>query len=248
MAPTFDLVLIATCRPDLLEQTLASFSQHAFRHLQFANVIANIDPYFGTPADGDRAAALILDRFAHATILRPETPHFTSAVKRAWQATQSDFVFHLEEDWLALEDIAPARYLGLMADPEVMAVSFFCRNKNAKGLPYQTARRFTRDPKTRKDVVTRVNAFSTSPGVYKGPFLRQAADLMDLRYDPESQFFRRLNPALEAIALPRTCMFLRGQTQRDLVLDIGRDWRADRGIEKLTVEGQAVWSVADPKG
>lgn len=41
-------------------------------------------------------------------------------------------------------------------------------------------------------------------------------------------------------------MFLRGQTQRDLVLDIGRDWRTDRGIEKLQVEGQAVWRVPDP--
>lgn len=185
MAPTFDLVLIATCRSDLLEQTLAYFGQQAFRHLQFAKVIANIDPYFGTPAEGDRAAALILDRFAHATIFRPETSHFTSAVKRAWQATKSDYVFHLEEDWLALEDITPARYLDLMADPEVMAVSFFCRNKNSKGLPYQTARRFTRDPETRQIVATRVNAFSTSPGVYKGHFLRQAADLMDPRFDPE---------------------------------------------------------------
>lgn len=243
MAPTFDLVLIATCRPELLEQTLESFGQQVFRHLTFANVIANIDPYFGSPADGDRAEALIRDRFAHATIFRPDSPHFTHAVKRSWLATQSDFVLHLEEDWIALEDIAPDRYLDLMEDPEVMAVSFFCRNKNAKGLPYQTARRKVRDPETGQPKLIRVNAFSTSPGVYKGPFLRQAAKLMSPFFDPETQFFGRLNRPLERFALPKRCMFLHGQSQRDLVLDIGRDWRAERGIAKATVDGQAVWSV-----
>ena len=246
MTPTFDLVLIATCRPDLLEQTLNSFGQQAFRHLDFANVIANIDPYFGSTEDGDRAEAMIRDRFDHVTIFRPETPHFTHAVKRAWLATRSDYVFHLEEDWLALEDIPPDRYLSLMDEPDVMAVSFFCRNKNAKGLPHQTARRKLRLPETGEAVLTRVNAFSTSPGVYKGPFMRQAAELMDPRFDPETQFFGRLNGALEEIALPKRCMFLRGQTQRDLVLDIGRDWRAERGIEKVTVDGQPVWNMPQP--
>ncbi|MBS3981230.1 MAG: hypothetical protein KGZ77_15760, partial [Rhodobacteraceae bacterium] len=91
-----------------------------------------------------------------------------------------------------------------------------------------------------------VNAFSTSPGVFEGDFLREAARRMQPGLDPEKQFFRQINPELEAHALPRRCMFLRGTTRRELIVDIGREARAAQGLVKLYENGASVWRQAEP--
>ncbi|MES2817175.1 MAG: hypothetical protein V4720_19890, partial [Pseudomonadota bacterium] len=93
---------------------------------------------------------------------------------------------------------------------------------------------------------TLVNAFSTSPGVFEGNFLREAARRMKPGLDPEKQFFRQINPELEAHALPRRCMFLRGIARRELIVDIGREARAAQGLVKLYEKGASVWRQAEP--
>jgi hypothetical protein len=62
--------------------------------------------------------------------------------------------------------------------------------------------------------------------------------------DPEKQFFRQINPELEAHALPKRCLFLRGTAQRSLVVDIGRDARAAEGLVKFYENGASVWRKA----
>ena len=250
MVPTIDLVMICGRRPSLLSQTLASFGARMFPHFRVANVIANIDPFMGDEAAGNDCADLLRIAFAPSAaqlhIFRPETAGFAAAVQRAWRATTSDFVFHMEDDWKAREDITPQPFFDLLAPDDVQAVTLVCATKHTRGLPQQTYRRITRSPRgyILKDEL--INAFSTSPGMFKGPFLRAAADLLDIRLDPEKQFFKGLNPALEALALPYRCMFLRGANERDAIEDIGRDYRDQLGLKKLLIDGQAVWERVQP--
>jgi hypothetical protein len=82
--------------------------------------------------------------------------------------------------------------------------------------------------------------------VFEGEFLREAARRMKPGLDPEKQFFRQINPELEAHALPRRCMFLRGTTRRELIVDIGREARAAQGLVKLYENGASVWRQAEP--
>lgn len=241
MGASIDLVMICGRRPSLLAQTLASFSELVFCHFDFANVIVNLDPFMGDDEEGDACADMLLTVFPQAQIFRPETPGFAAAVKRAWQATTSDFVFHMEDDWIALDQISPDAFLNLMQPADVQAVTLMCATKHTRGLPHQTSRRIARSPRGFIIQDELINAFSTSPGMFKGPFLRAAADLMDVQFDPEKQFFKQLNPALEALALPNRCLFLRGTKQAHLVEDIGRDYRDHLGLKKDLVDGQAVW-------
>jgi hypothetical protein len=239
-----DVTLIAGHREVLLERTLESFTRDVFPNFRIRRLIANIDPFMGDKAEGDRCEALILRHFPHALIFRPETPDFASAVIRAWSATTSPRVLHLEDDWLALEPITPDRIEALFA-PDVGAVTFMSVNKHTRGLAHQTARRVVK--KGRRIVEDfLVNAFSTSPGVFEGDFLREAARRMKPGLDPEKQFFRQTNPELEAHALPRRCMFLRGSNRRELILDIGREARAEVGLVKLYENGASVWRKAKP--
>lgn len=240
MGASIDLVMICGRRPTLLAQTLASFSDLVFCHFSFANVIVNLDPFMGDAEQGNACADMLRTVFPKAQIFRPETAGFAAAVKRAWQATRSDFVFHMEDDWIALDHITPDALIDPMQPADVQAVTLMCATKHTRGLPHQTSRRVV-SPRGYILQDDLINAFSTSPGMFKGPFLRAAADLLDVQFDPEKQFFKQLNPALEAIALPNRCLFLRGTKQAHLVEDIGRDYRDHLGLKKDLIDGQAVW-------
>jgi hypothetical protein len=227
-----------------LAQTLDSFAQHVFPNFPVRRLIANIDRFMGDDAEGDRCEALIRRRFPDALIFRPGTPDFASAVKRTWEATTAPRVLHLEDDWIALEPLGPERIEPLF-EPDVGAVTFMCATKHTRGLVHQTSRRLVR--RGRRVVEDRlVNAFSTSPGVFDGAFLREAARRMKPGLDPEKQFYRQINPELEEHALPKRCMFLRGTRHRELVRDIGRQARAEMGLVKLYENGASVWRKAEP--
>lgn len=237
------MTLIAGHREALLARTLESFTRDVFPNFPIRRLIANIDPFMGDTAEGDRCEALILRHFPDALIFRPETPDFASAVIRAWSATTAPRVLHLEDDWLALEPITPER-IEPSFEPDVGAVTFMSINKHTRRLPHQTSRRVVK--KGRRIVQDfLVNAFSTSPGVFDGAFLREAARRMKPGLDPEKQFFRQINPELEEHALPKRCMFLRGTARRELILDIGREARAEQGLVKLYEAGASVWRQKD---
>lgn len=239
----YDVTLIAGHREALLARTLESFSRDVFPNFPIRRLIANIDRFMGDDAEGDRCEALIRRHFPEALIFRPATPDFASAVKRTWEATTAPRVLHLEDDWIALEPFGPERIEPLF-EPDVGAVTFMCVTKHTRGLRHQTARRVVRKGRRIVEDVL-VNAFSTSPGVFDGAFLREAARRMRPGLDPEKQFYRQINPELEAHALPRRCMFLRGSARRELVADIGRQARADVGLVKLYENGASVWRKAE---
>ena len=235
----YDVTLIAGPREALLERTLESFTRDVFPNFPIRRLIANIDPFMGDAAEGDRCEALIRRHFPDALVFRPETPDFASAVIRTWSATTAPRVLHMEDDWLALEPIGPERIEPLF-EPDVGAVTFMCVNKHTRRLPHQTSRRVVwKGRKIAKEYL--VNAFSTSPGVFDGAFLREAARRMKPGLDPEKQFFRRINPELEEHALPKRCMFLRGATRREMIRDIGREARAAQGLVKIYENGASVW-------
>jgi hypothetical protein len=240
----YDVTLIAGHREALLARTLESFTKDVFPNFPIRRLIANIDRFMGDEAEGDRCEALIRRHFPEALIFRPEVPDFASAVQRTWAATTAPRVLHLEDDWIALEPIGPERIEPLF-EPDVGAVTFMAVNKHTRGLYHQTSRRVVK--KGRRIVEDKlVNAFSTSPGVFEGEFLREAARRMLPGLDPEKQFYRQINLHLEEHALPWRCMFLRGSTHRELVADIGRQARADVGLVKLYENGASVWRQAEP--
>jgi hypothetical protein len=242
MTPDYDITLIAGRREDLLRQTLASFSDRVFRHFPIRRMIVNIDPFMGDAAEGDRCEALVRGYFPDATVFRPEVPEFATAVARVWAATTAPRVLHLEDDWIALEDITLDRVESLFGG-DVAAVAFLNANKKTRRLRHQTVGRLV----TRADGTVEkidINAFSTSPGVFEGEFLREAARRMQPGLDPEKQFFLETNLHLEAHALPRRCMFLRGSTQFALIEDIGRQARAEAGLVKRYKDGASVWRQA----
>lgn len=244
MPVPYDIALIAGRREELLARTLASFADRVFPNFTIGKVIVNIDPFMNDVAEGDRCEALVRQWFPEATVFRPRKADFASAVKRVWAATTAPRVLHLEDDWLALEPITPDRVEALL-EAGVGSVTFTHSNKHTRGRPDQLARRtYTTEDGTVREVLE--NCHSTSPGVFVGDFLRQAAAVMRPKMDPERQFSRALNPELEALAFPLRCVFMNGQSSRFLIEDIGRTYREARGIVRSKNRFRAIWVQVPP--
>ena len=239
--PRLDVTLVAARRPGLLRRTLASFQEGLFANFPLGAVHANIDPVFGDDADHAACRAAILATFPGAVISEPESPGFGRAVKALWAATGSEVVFHLEDDWLLNEPLRPEEVLPLLAgDTRALALVSKEIGWNGHDLYKETRTRVKLLGITvRRDVVA---AFGTSPRFLEGDFARRCAALMDPELDPEKQMRPPHNPDLRAYMRGFRCRFLPAREHAELITDIGRAWRDQRGIEKMVVGGTSVWT------
>jgi hypothetical protein len=244
--PSLDLTLVAARRPDLLEATLASFAERVFVHLPPTRVLVNLDPIFGDEADHRATLEVVRARFPDAMIFEPETPGFGAAVKRLWAATTGDYVFHLEDDWVALRDLGE-EVLAHFADPCIRQVSFHTADQNrdiARKGHLHRRKDYWRVLGLKVPTFRSFPKFTTSPSILKGDFARAAAALMDPARDPEKQFYSDVNLPLEDLARPFD-NYIFSPEAKPVIRDTGREWRDARQIRKTITNATSVWEKAD---
>jgi hypothetical protein len=243
--PTLDLTIVAARRPDLLSRTLRSFQDRLFRHFQIATAILNIDPVWGDDADAQRCADATKQYFPTAMVFTPETPGFCAAVKRVWSATKADFIFHLEDDWEITEDIDQS-ILDYFKDSSLAQVSLVAKEKNwdraRRGDFHYVKRRGPLFGPIKSPFRKKVPAFTTAPAFTRGEFARRWADLMNPALDPEKQAYMGINPPLEEFVRPFRNYLYPGKLNEITIVDIGREWRDARNIEKKIINGQSIWT------
>jgi hypothetical protein len=244
-----DLCIVAGRRPDLIKATIKSFKYKVFSGFAFRHVFVNIDPIFGTIDDLARTKTILRDSFPVVTIFEPQTASFGEAVKRLWRATSADFIFHLEDDWIALASMGPEIFTQF-ADPKVAQLSFQTKEKDwnvkTKG-HFHNRQRFIRLLGVKIPLFQKSPIFTTSPSVIRGDFARASAELMIGRLDPEKQFYKGTNPALESYVAPfRNYIF--SPSGMPVIEDIGRFWRDAHGIEKTLENGAPIWSRTTGEG
>ncbi|RWO92562.1 hypothetical protein [Mesorhizobium sp.] len=239
--PAIDLTLVCGRRPELLSQTLQSFQQMVFRHFRIDMVYVNIDPFGGDQIDHERCRSLVLEYFPNAAISEPETASFGRAVKMLWSQVKSPFVLHLEDDWLALEPITPDRLFPLFKG-RTRAVRLVSKELGWNGRD-EIHRRTTKLRLLGLTIWKRKSSiFGTSPAFFSGDFVKQCSELMIPDLDPEKQQRLHINQPLANFTSHYECRVLPGTEQAEIIMDIGRKWREERGILKKTKKGKSAWS------
>jgi len=234
-----EVVIVATRRIELLERCLASFSDKMFGNFDITRVLVNIDPIWGSKADQEAMKKLLHQHFANVHIFEPVEEHFTAAVKSLWLKTECERVFHLEEDWIALEEITPDMVdAHLSGDIKSLSLMNEAKN-NTKNKPFHYKRHrpwylpFKIEDKNRPH-------FGTSPSFWCGDFMRDCAKLMNTAFDPEKQFYENLNMPLQEFVRNKRCKFLFGNPH--LIQDIGREWQEQNKIKKQITDGVSSWT------
>jgi hypothetical protein len=242
-----DVTLVCGARPELLLPTLQSFQKRVFKHFDLGTCYANIDLFGGNEDDRKACREIIQQHFKSVKITEPATPSFGMAVKTIWSQVQSPFVLHMEDDWEVLEDITPARVLPLFVGP-TRAVKLVCKELmwNGNDQYYERTRKYRMFGLIVWKSLRKRSIFGTSPAFFSADFVRSAAMMMDPSLDPEKQMRPKNNPQLAAYVEQFRCKLLPGLAQQNIIRDTGRDWRSERGIEKVIVAGRSVWKQAEP--
>jgi hypothetical protein len=240
--PRIDLCIVATRRPELLSQTLASFRERVLCNLDMGSAYLNLDAAFGSADDHAACIEIVRGHFPDAVIFEPEQPGFCAAVARIWSASTSEYVFHLEDDWIALRDMG-VELLAPFADPSIMQVSFHTADQNwdiARKGHFHQRNEYTRLLGIKIPLFRTFPKFTTSPSILRGGFARHCAGLMDLTRDPEKQFYSGVNPAMEAyVAGSRNYIF--SPEAKPVIRDMGREWRDQRNIRKVITNSTSTW-------
>ena len=240
---SYDMTLVCGARPDLLDKTLESFSKKVFCNFNFNKIIANVDPFGGDEQEQEEVGGVLKKYFSNALVLNQEKACFTSAVKRLWSHTSSSIIFHLEDDWEFLEDIHPEDIEGSITSTNKSIV--LCHKGNFFGAK-EEFRFVTKRVKIGPFKIYKKNfpIFSTSPCFLEGDFARTCANHLDTRFDPEKQFYSGVNKNLEGYVGAYTNKNMLGERGPYVIKDIGRLWRAQKGIKKITEDARSQWSYS----
>jgi hypothetical protein len=216
-----DVTMTATRRPDLVSITLASFQKMLFDRLPVRTFYLNIDPIWGTVQQGQEVETLAQKYFQSVVVRRPERSSYGGAVKWLWQQPQTDWFLHLEDDWI-------------MTNP----ISLRTLSKQMASGPSQIKlANWSRLTRLRKPV-----ALGLCPLFSSSQFSKLAAAKMNPDLDPDKQFRNHTNKSLEEAASGHYAVYFGGMFTPCSILDIGRDWRQDRKIEKQIVNGSSIWT------
>lgn len=240
-----DITTTATIRPGILNKTLHSFSKHIFRDRDRYRFIINIDPV-GNKSKSKEAVLEVAKKYFDDVVYNfPDKPGFTKAVIWLWSHTESDYVFHLEDDWAVSSNINIDMMVSILDK-----YSRICSVRLSKG-QIVAAKKVIKSmscPYIEPEDIGKFRLFprlSLNPTLFKGEFVRQAASVMTLKLNPESQLVGRFAIKKEKKGMgdcnSKQIMELLSKWDhsvlmvnkgRSVVKDIGLKWRNDRGIKR----------------
>lgn len=220
---SIDISLVSSRRPHLLDLMLRSFRMNLLRKVNVRRLVVNIDPIWGNEFDAGAVKTVCRLYFDEVEIREPESPSFGAAVKWLWSRMETEWFLHLEDDWCLMWPIDVERLKREMAEQSVGMISLYNHGKA-----------------WRKGVWP--DRFTTSPSFVRNSFGRTASGLMNPALDPEKQFYNQMNPALAEAVSSYRHRFHGSRFAPVCIVDMGREWREARQIEKTLVAGESVWS------
>lgn len=205
--------ITATLRPEILSRTLDSFSRKITDvSLKDLGCIINIDCAPKDYCDPNDIIELCSKYFKNVHYKISRNPNFCVSVKWLWSQATSPFIFHLEDDWELLNTVKIGDFL-----------EFFNKNPNLYQL---RLRKRTKEYGMWK--------FGLSPCIISSSFYSQFAKLNNDE-NPEVQLNSSgISPEGRVAVYPEANIdpYTKAHSDYVVVLDIGRDWRAQHGMSK----------------
>lgn len=195
--------ITATNRPDILNRTLHSFSVNLEDFdMKKSSYIINIDPL--PNKDLIEENIKIADKYFGSGVYRvPDKPNFTAAVNWLWTTAETDFVFHLEDDWVLKQ---PTRLVKLIKSIE-----------EKREIKQCIFRAYKYD----------YNKMALSPSVIKKELYKNIAGKLDESLNPEIQL---RDPKILGMKLSGKNIRVHGK--KPIVRDIGRAWIEGQQFKK----------------
>lgn len=236
-----DITTTATIRPGLLERTYSSFNENLFGRLPHDyRVIINIDPVGNMKYGPEAVIKVAQSFFNNVTFNVTESGNFAKAWRWCWNQVDADYVFHLEEDWLLLRPVNINHMIKILNTNKSLATLRMMKfdvptNMKFFRSKYRRAKGFLL-------AEDRAVSFGGNPQLIKGEFVKQARIHMTDNRNPEKQFRNDGSPLwAEVVSKWDYGVYATKPGEKQLVRDIGRNWRSKAGYEKKGGAGFLEW-------
>jgi hypothetical protein len=215
-----DFTTTSCCRSDLLFRTYSSFvSNFAGINFKRSTLFLNLDHYEGF-GDIDKSIEVAKSFFGNVVYNVSEQPNFAKAVKWCWSNNlNTDFVFHLEEDWELLKKVNIDDMVDVFDrnDSNVVSVRLRSKGRLNEGVD---------------------NAIILAPSLFKKEFL-QIHKYMNENKNPERSIHNIDDSARKQISkemkIKKSYSYVftnanmkKNDKSNSLVEDIGREWRSEK--------------------
>lgn len=199
-----DVTTTACLRPEILSQTYSSFFI-LLKGLKVSTLYINVDPCPIKTSYIPNDVINVAKQFCINTIYRtPEKSCFSSAVNWLWSQANSEFILHLEDDWLLLKEMDIS-----------VAISLFKSNAKLNMV------RFKHKHKTKYK-------YGLSPCLIRKSFYKAYAGNLHEDMDPEQQINLRCREFnIEPRAIGKN---IEVWPSGVVIRDIGTEWRTSKGI------------------
>ena len=226
-----DITITATQRAEILERTLASFKTNLFKDAD-ARIIINIDPV-GPDLNFKNTLNVAQKYFPLQYIRTPETPSFPKAFIWTWRQANSEFVFHLEDDWELMYPVDLGKMIKIMnAHPDLAVLRLPFKPTGTDSMknwkyffPYNGI--FFECPQNLKRTV----GFCGHPSLISGEFVRNIVQYLDENKNPEKQFHHGHPELMKGIDRWRFGVFAE-PNKPAAIQDIGRRWMIENNYKK----------------
>ncbi len=218
--------------------TLRSFTKNLLNQFD-CRAIINVDPAGDTANNTQMDVVNLCREYFDEVIYRtPETPSFGGAVQWCWQQVQTDFFFHLEDDWILKRKVNPQELLQLFDDTKLVNVVFnkwgWTRNRKRLERDINEGNAFPHS----ENFLT-VRGFGLNPGFIRTNYIKQIVNRMELGKDPAYQFVHE--PSKYVTQDYPNPLFLWMVADDNLVINVGGVWRRYKCIAKDGNQ-DAIWS------
>ena len=216
-----DVTTTAIIRPEILRMTLHTFRKNLLHEFD-ARLIINVDAFGETDRYTQMDMVEVAREYFDAVIYRtPESPSFAGAVQWCWSQVETEFFFHLEDDFILRRPVPAAELINLFNDREVCGVT----------LNRMTKRRMIRESKKIGRLLRDYNSdyfhfpeISLNPSFFRTARMQFHAAKLTLKHDPEYQLTK----------FCRDDVVLMRMKNPPIVIDTGTLWRKRRGVNKTT--------------
>lgn len=235
----FDIAIVATLRPELLKRTIDSFIKNLWKGWAgFANIYLNIDKA------GEEDEKLVQLKVGQIVEMVSKTfdrrkvkinikdPHFPTAWLWCIQNTTSDYVFHLEEDWVVNYPHDFEVMYGLMIKYPNLAhlrLNQFKSDDKTTKLWSKHFANYNGDFFEIKDIIK--VGYCGHPSLNDGNWLRAAAKNINPQRNPEKQF-HFYPEVVNKFVVGKQFGIFQPPNSSPGISDIGRQWRIEKGYAK----------------
>lgn len=227
-----DITMTAVRRPEIIHKTLSSFA-NAFNNFKSHRLIVNIDPVGGTLFDEQRVIDICYEFFDNIIVKTPHKASFPKAFNWCWSQIETDIVFHLEDDFVLIQQIDISEILNILdAEPDLalMRLPLFRSGPKDmktwnKFIPFNG--KYFECPKDLRGSV----GFCGHPSFIRKEFIDKCLPYLDDNLNPEKIFHRKGGILMEEVMKWRYGIF--GTTNNPpIIKDIGREWIAKTNWQK----------------